>query len=314
MAEYLIGLDCGGSHTRGVLADGDLTVLARSDGGPGNPLSAGFPVAARSYGVVIRALLRRARLGSADVAAVGLGAAGAGRAAERTRIEAVLRRILPKARLRVDTDGLIALLGATRGEPGIIVIAGTGSFVLGIDRRGRQVRGGGWGPILGDEGSGAALGREALRAVLRAEDGREPPTVLRRAVLEHFGVAGPAQLVTRLYEAPPPPSELARLWPALAEAARKGDRVARAIVRQGGIELAATVEAVARRLSLDGEIPLILAGGVLSRDSLLRRALVARLRRRLPRARLRAAAASPEIGALYLARVKATRARRPRHA
>ena len=301
MARYFVGLDCGGTRTRAVLVDQRLEILARAAAGPGNPLSAGMSVAARSYRTVLRRLLARAKLEPRDVSAVGLGAAGAGREAERRRVARVLRRLAPSARIRVASDGFIALLGATAGKPGLIVIAGTGSFVLGIDRRGRQARGGGWGPLLGDEGSGATLGRAAVAAVLRAEDGREPPTRLRRLVLSHFRVRTPLELVTRIYGDPPPAREYARLWPGLVGAARGGDPLARRLLREGGEELAETAEAVARRLDFGaGEFPLVLAGGLLGSDSPLRRALVARLRRRLPRARLAPPLAPPEIGAVYL--------------
>jgi N-acetylglucosamine kinase-like BadF-type ATPase len=303
MRRFWIGLDCGGTRTRGVLADDTLQVRARAEGGPGNPLSAGMPAAARAYRTTVRRLLRSSGVPADRVRGVGLGAAGAGRPEEQRRIRAVLERLLPGAGVRVDTDGMIALLGATRGAPGIVVIAGTGSFVLGIDRGGARVRGGGWGPLLGDEGSGAALGRAAIGSVLRAEDGRGPRTTLRGRVLEHFGATDVGDLVGRIYRDPPPAAEFARLWPALVEEARGGDAAARSILRRGGADLAETVEAVARRLDFGrGRFPLIVSGGVLSGDSLLRRTLVRRLARSLPRARLRTAAAPPEIGALYLAR------------
>src|SRR5688500_15810821 len=169
---YFIGLDCGGTRTRGVLADSQGRILARARGGPGNPLSAGMTTASRSYGTVLRRLLAKADLAAKSISAVGVGAAGAGRDAERIRIERSLRRLVPKARIFVDSDGMIALLGAIGAGAGIIVIAGTGSFVLGIDHLGRRARGGGWGPILGDEGSGSTMGREAIQSVLQAEDGR----------------------------------------------------------------------------------------------------------------------------------------------
>jgi N-acetylglucosamine kinase-like BadF-type ATPase len=301
MARYVVGFDCGGTSTRGVLVDGKREVLAHAAAGPGNPLSAGMAVAARSYAAVFRRLLEDAGLEPRQIGAVGLGAAGAGRPAEQRRIRAVLRALAPAARIRIDSDGLIALLGATQGRGGIIVIAGTGSFVLGVDRRRRQARGGGWGPLLGDEGSGATIGRAAIQAVLRAEDGREPPTKLRRVVFGHFGVRSCADLVTRIYAKPPTPRQSAELWPGVLRAAGSGDSTARTLLEQGGAELAATVEAVAARLDFGAvDFPLILSGGVLQNDSPLRSTLLRRLRRSVPRARLAESAAPPEMGAVFL--------------
>ena len=302
-AEYYIGLDCGGTKTRGVLADEQLRILARARGGPGNPLSSGMRVAVSSFRSVIGRLLNKTGLRRGDIAALGIGAAGAGRRAERLRLERALKRLVPRARILVESDGMIALLGATLGKAGIIVIAGTGSFVLGMNTRGRTLRGGGWGPLLGDEGGGATLGREAIQAMLRAEDGREPATALRKAILSHFHVRTPGELVTRVYRRPPTPREYARIWPLLLREAGRGDRVARSILIKGGEELGETIEAVARGLKFtDREFPLIFAGGVLSRDSLLRQTILRRLRRSLPHAVPVPAVAAPEIGALHLAR------------
>jgi N-acetylglucosamine kinase-like BadF-type ATPase len=248
-------------------------------------------------------MLNKTGLGRADIAALGIGAAGAGRRAERLRLEKALKKLVPRARILVESDGMIALLGATLGKPGIIAIAGTGSFVLGMDSRGITLRGGGWGPLLGDEGGGATLGREAIQAMLRAEDGREPVTALRKAILCHFKVRTPGELVTRVYRRPPTPREYARIWPLLLREAGRGDEVARSILIKGANELAETIEAVARGLKFtDRKFPLIFAGGVLSRDSLLRRSIVRRLRRSLPGAVPAPAVAAPEIGALHLAR------------
>ncbi len=301
MKKYCIGLDGGGSRTRGVLSDAAGVILARASAGPGNPLSAGMRIAARSYRIAIGRLLCKAQLDPADVSVVSVGVSGAGRASERNRIEKVLHGLLPRARILVDTDAKIALLGATKGAPGILLICGTGSIVMGMGKDGKTARAGGWGLILGDEGSGAALGKEAVRAVLRAEDGRGKPTLLKELVLHHFHVHNIDDLITRVYRTLPPPRKYAKLWPDLLAVSRKGDRAARAILRQGGEDLAETVEAVAARLEFGKTIPLILAGGILGCDSVLRRSLLRRLRSSLPRANVMPAAAPPEIGALLVA-------------
>ena len=301
MDRYYIGLDCGGSKTRGVLADKDFRIIARAGGGPGNPLSAGSVEAFRTYRSVIRLLLAKGRLEAGAITAVGLGAAGAGRMAEQEKIERILRKLLPRATITVSSDGVIALLGATRGEPGIIVIAGTGSLVLGVNRQRTIARAGGWGYLFGDEGSGATLGREAVQAVFRAEDGRVPATSLRSLILGHYNVRTIDELITHLYRKPPSAREYARLWPALWMAARQKDAAAQSILRRGAEELGKAVEVVARKLNLKGPIPLILACGVLSQDSLLRRSLVSQLKRRMPKLRVTEAISPPEIGALHLA-------------
>lgn len=299
---FCIGMDCGGSRTRAVVGGRPDGILARASAGPGNPLSAGFSAAARAYETAISLLLSRAGLQPDAIAAVAVGAAGAGRPAERRRIAATLKRILPQARIAVDSDAVMALLGATMGKPGIIVISGTGSIVLGMGEDRAMARAGGWGLLLGDEGSGGNLGLEAVKAVLRAEDGLGPATRLKAAVMRHFKVSTPAGLITRVYRRPPTSGEYARILPALLAAARSGDRVARALLRRAGEQLAELVEAVAARLHVHGTVPLILSGGVLSCDSLLRRTMLRRVRASLPHIRVSKAIAPPEVGALVKAR------------
>src|SRR5258708_21745706 len=104
-------------------------------------------------------------------------------------------------RLTVAHDGFIALAGATAGAPGIIAIAGTGSFCFGRNASGRTARAGGWGYIFGDEGGGFDLTRQALRAALRMEEGWGPPTVLRQRLLEATGAADANDLLHRFYTA-----------------------------------------------------------------------------------------------------------------
>ena len=301
MCEFYIGMDCGGTRTRAVLGDGLARILARATTGPGNPCSAGQEVASRSHELAIDRLLRAAALAPERVRGVCLGAAGAGRPGERRRIAAMLRRRLPNASVTVESDAVIALFGATGGRPGIIAISGTGSIVLGVGEDGAIARAGGWGWILGDEGSGSVLGREAVRAVFRSEDGRLPKTRLKAAVLDHFKVRTPEALIPRIYRRPPLAREYARLWPRLLSASRHGDRVARDILRKGGTELADTVAAVASRLQFTGRVPLVLSGGVLSCDSLLRRSMLRRVRSAVPGVRVTPAVFPPVVGALLQA-------------
>ena len=308
MAQYFIGMDCGGTKTAGVLADRDLHVLERAISGPGNPLSAGIAVASRSYQAVIAQLLSKAGLKPDEVRGLGAGVAGAGQKSERIQVVSQIQPLLPRATISVGTDGLIALLGAMRGKAGITVIAGTGSLVVGMDAEGTVVRGGGWGILLGDEGSAATMGRQAIQAMLRAEDGREAPTRLRSLVLEHFQAELPGELAVRIYRRPPTTSQYAELFPKLLELAEEGDLLARTVIMEGAEELAKIALAVARRLRLERvQMPLALVGGLVSGDNLYRATLLKFLRKLLPRSNSIEPASPPEIGALYLAlgRIKA---------
>lgn len=197
-----------------------------------------------------------------EVAAVGLAGMDTRRDFEIFESEAAPR--IRARRVLVRHDAEIALVGATAGEPGIIVIAGTGSAAGGRNREGRYLRCGGWGYILGDEGSAYWLGKKALSAVLRAYDGRGPETELTGAVMEALSIESPDEIVAKVYIEGMSVKEIASLAPLVTSAAERGDAVARGIVEEAARLLAEHVWALAERLGLGGGEPVKVAtvGGV----------------------------------------------------
>jgi hypothetical protein len=128
------------------------------------------------------------------------GIAGVDRDDEAKTVGAIMRRIGQKSRVLVVNEALIALVAGARDAPGVVIIAGTGSIVYGRNAGGEAARAGGWGHIIGDEGSGYWIGREALAAVMRAADGRGPQTQLTRNILTHFDVADISRLPRIVYD------------------------------------------------------------------------------------------------------------------
>jgi N-acetylglucosamine kinase-like BadF-type ATPase len=126
--------------------------------------------------------------------------AGVDREADASIMRALMRRIGYKARIVIANDALIALVAGVGSAPGVVLIAGTGSIAYGRNARNEAARAGGWGYVLGDEGSGYWIGRQALRAVVRASDGRGPQTSLTPLVLEHYGAAQASGLVHAIYD------------------------------------------------------------------------------------------------------------------
>ena len=163
----------------------------------------------------------------------------------------------------IANDGELVLAAGTPDGWGVGVISGTGSIVLGRHPAGEMARAGGWGHILGDEGSGYAIGIAALRAVMCAFDGRGPQTALTAPVLAHWELPSPTALVGRVYREDVGPADIAGLARLVDAAAAGGDAVARTILAGAGRDLAITVEAVVRRLALPAPTPCALAGGVL---------------------------------------------------
>ncbi len=200
-----IGIDGGGSGCRAAVARGDGPVIARAEGGPAN-IATDPDGALRAILACAEAALRQAGGSQADLRAAhaGLGLAGANARGAAQRLLAAL----PFAAARVETDAIAAALGALGGQDGILAALGTGSvFVRGQDGALRQF--GGWGFVLGDEGSGARLGRSALARALRAVDGLEETTPFLAALLDSFG--GAEGVVSFSLSASP--AEFARLAP-----------------------------------------------------------------------------------------------------
>ncbi len=262
--DLVVGVDGGGSRCTAVLARatpaGGLVELGRGHGGAANVLSSGPAAAGASILAAIDEAFARAGLSRRRAAAGCLGLAGVGRPAERGQAEAWAAAAAVAERVIVVTDAELVLAG----EPpwGVALIAGTGSLAIGRAPNGQTARCGGWGPLLGDEGSGYAIAVSALRAVARMADGRGPPTDLAARLTRRFGAADAAGLVTILGNAAPR-REIAAAAADVVTAADAGDAVAAAILATAGDELATQVAVVARRLGLPpGNYPLRIAGGL----------------------------------------------------
>jgi N-acetylglucosamine kinase-like BadF-type ATPase len=186
-----------------------------------------------------------------------------GRADDREVFYDWLRQQWPGAAFRVANDAELVLAAGSDAGWGLAVIAGTGSIAYGRNAAGVIIRAGGWGPLLGDEGSGYAIGRAALRAAVSSHDGRAAPTSLLAAILAYWNLSDATALIGKAYRPPLAASEVASLAVLVEDAAQAGDAVAAAILAEAGNDLAVTAAAVAWRLGLAGETPCAVAGSVL---------------------------------------------------
>jgi glucosamine kinase len=291
------GIDAGGSRSETVIVDAKLAVLARSAG----PAAAVRRDNVAAVSQVLAAGLQEAlaAAGRPAVEALVVGAAGAGRPAERHALEAALRERQVARRIRVIGDGEIALESAFGETAGILLIAGTGSIAYARDRAGTVRRVGGLGWQLGDEGSGYALGREGLAAAGRAAEGRGPATLLLDLILRHTdspaldGLVDWAQAAQR--------NDVARLAPLVCDAAREGDLVAQELIEKAAADLAAHVETLMRRITPDTPEGIALTGGLLTQDALFRSRTIAALERVAPRIPVIQRTVDPALGAAALA-------------
>ncbi|AIJ23208.1 N-acetylglucosamine kinase [Amycolatopsis methanolica] len=257
-----VGIDVGGTSSRCVAVDTAGKVLARG-GGPGSNVHRhGIPEAAQRAVTLVRRTLAGA--GSAD-GPVHAAVCTAGLDTEETArtFAAVLRDLAPEVVWRLENDAVAAWKGAFgAGESGVVAICGTGAVAF-ARHDGRQARAGGWGAALGDEGSGYDMGRRALLALLRHQDGMGPATSLREPVLNHLGLSRTESIIDHVHFHMQP-SHVAALAPLVLGQAGEGDEVAVSVVDGVARSLAGMVAAAARtvRGNEEREIPFSLAGGV----------------------------------------------------
>src|SRR5438094_6133509 len=198
LRQLVVGVDGGGTRTRAAVLNNGR-VLGEGSAGPSNPLRVGIANGATAIREAVDKACAAALIHRDDLVAAGVGLAGVRRKDIRTRMRDVLIETLGIKNIELVSDGDIALYGATDGQPGVVVISGTGSIAVGINRQGKRVYAGGWGPVAGDEGSGSWIARRALQAVARATDGRGPATSLTEPACEFFQVATPDDLATAIY-------------------------------------------------------------------------------------------------------------------
>ena len=302
-APYVIGIDGGGTRTTVALADVHGGEVLRRTGPPGlvDPRD---PAASAD---VLVALISEARAAvgiEGPAAALCAGLAGVGNAAEREVVCASLAARDVAQKVVVVGDGETALEGAFAGGPGILVIAGTGSIAYGRSEYGRVARCGGWGMMVGDEGSAFGTGKAALVAALRAYDGRDPATQLLPAVLDHLGLRTPGEIPPWAGRAEK--SAIAALAPLVARVAAAGDERAEQLVAQAAQELAGLVAALSERLGPWAEKPAVVFFGGMFRTPGFPQRVEAALAEAVPGGvRIREAAEDAVGGALRMARALA---------
>ena len=234
------------------------------------------------------------------LSALVVGVAGVGRRDEREQLAAALEDRDIADDVVVETDAEIALEDAFNGGAGIILIAGTGSIAHGRGPSGTRARCGGWGPKLGDEGSGAWIGRRALGIICAAHDGREPATALTGAILTAAQLNEPEELIP--WAAAADAKTLAALAPVVFSAA-SSDARAKALVDLAAEELVLHVRALSLRLFGDerADVQLAFAGGLMKKSSPLRKRVEHRLKSAVPGAHVRSEAIVAARGAVKLA-------------
>lgn len=301
--KYLIGLDGGGTKTKCVLTDFNLNPLYECQGGPSNFLIIGNqPVSETILSLVLKSIAQ-SNISVEDIASILIGTTGAGRESDAEKLKTDFIQYAYSQgysfnSFNVDSDARIALEGAFSGAPGSLLIAGTGSVIFGKDRNQKIHRVGGFGRLIGDEGSGNTLGREGLNRVAKEFDGRGDKTLLTELLVRDFGITNSSQLITEVYRNN---FDIASFAPKVIEAAQNGDKIADRILEEESNELLLHVKSI---FSMMGEekLKLCLMGGTIANDNYYSAMLKKKIEFSLPNIKVVSVENPPEIGAALMAK------------
>jgi N-acetylglucosamine kinase-like BadF-type ATPase len=264
--KYIIGMDGGGTKTRCIIADIEGEVLYECTGGPSNFLIIGVMPASKNIFSLLKQCMNKLKISCRDIDILLLGTAGAGRMNDARKFETAFKKYLKEKNIilkkfMVESDAKIALEAAFPGTPGCILIAGTGSIIMGKDSDGNIYRAGGFGRHLGDEGSGYVLGRKALIAAAKEYDGRGTATLITKLLKEKFKINSAEDLIAEIYHKK---FDAASAAPLLLEAAELNDHAALKIIDEEIEELLEHIKAMGAKIKI-AELNVALAGSLLDK-------------------------------------------------
>lgn len=270
--DYIVGIDGGGTKTEAVVIDTSGNRLFGCTGESTNSKAIGFEQASRHLEAVLDKVLQHEACASERCLAVCIGMAGTDTAEEKQAVEAVLRayqtRVGAAFEVFVRNDAEIVLMASLRREYGIAVVSGTGSIVFGCTPEGRRYRVGGWGHLLGDEGSGYQIGLHALQAVMRSHDGICPATALTDMIRRTYGLDSITELKTYIYGPDIRKKDVAAFAELCINASKQGDAVAVRIIEGAAAELAVAAAALVRKDAWFPDSDLVTTGSVFKHSPL----------------------------------------------
>lgn len=258
-----IGIDGGGTKTTAVIGDESGHLLAVAKGSSGNLTAISTEQLYTLLNELINQLLKKTGSVLTDVKLVFAAMAGADRQAEQQKVYDAFKQSPVLEKLKIQSDIHAALAAGTWGREGTLLIAGTGAIIFGYEQR-NTFRVGGWGYLLGDEGSGYHLGKLAIRSVLEAHDGKASLKPFQEKILTHFNVLSPDQLITKIYGSPNPVTAISSVSRIVLDAIEE-NQLAKSIV---GAAQEALIELIENAYSrIDRRKPVVLHGGLFSNNA-----------------------------------------------
>ena len=264
---YFIGIDGGGSNLRVVVVDENMQIQVTARRGTANPSIIGREQSAALVQDALREVLAQ---NHEPILGVGIGIAGASAVYARDWLHSVIHAVLPDVHIAAASDNEIALVGANGAREGVLLLSGTGSVILGVNANGESLQVGGWGYLLGDEGSGYWIGMQALQLITKVFDGQyQGETSLKQRIMDELKLEKSTDILAWLYgQKPTPVPHVAQLSRLVLEAAEAGDVPAQNIITQAAAALVHQASAAIRQLKID-KPRFAFAGGLLESQNRL---------------------------------------------
>lgn len=299
---YVVGVDGGGTKTNVVVFGENVGVVGAATSGPANHRSVGMDTASANIAQAISGALQAANVSLTHITAIIMCLAGLDTDLDLPVPQWAARALGYTGPTIIENDVVGAWAGATEAQAGIVVIAGTGATGLGMNAAGQLWRTDGWDYILGDSGSGYAIGLAAIRAAMRMLDGRDQPSPLARELHVVYGVNS-AEEMRRLVDSTHfGKFEIAAFAEKVWEVAQQGDTVAQGIFTQAGTRLGESAAAIIRMLNMQAdEFAVSTVGSVFKSEPWVTEPFHRIIRQNALRATFRPPLHSPEVGAALLA-------------
>ena len=304
MGKYVIGIDGGGTASKGITADLSGEVLHRFTGGATN-YNGGKK---KEIDANVYALLKEATVGRkvSDCQAVCIGSAGISNPDVVKYLEEAVKAKGFNCPIMIVGDSMTAHAGALKNKDGIILIAGTGAICFGRKDNGQAMRVGGYGHLIDDEGSAYDIARRMMRDVVRAADGRAEDTILRGLIFERLRISNLGDMISWLYDKERSKKEIASLAALLPEAVERGDKAAMRIVDEAAEALVEMTVPIVEFFG--GKTTVALSGSVLQKDKDIQASYIRKMQERYPDSfgedggvRIQQAEYEADFGAVFLA-------------
>lgn len=302
MRQCVIGIDGGGTKTHLLCVDREGDILAEVYGGSSN-LCSNSEERVRQYLEVLISDMRLALNEEVEIISICLGTAGLIAERSHERLTEILRELFGNIAIQIVGDMETALVANMDHEAGVLVISGTGAIAYGMDLNQETYRSGGWGHLVGDEGSAYWIASQGLRRALKSFDGRGQLTDLYKAFKSYLNCQNHSELVAMIYSPMFNKSKMADLARVVGEVALEGDQIAIQILQEAGIELAHLGASVIRKLTLDdlAQFKVITAGSVLLNNEFVQDSFREALLKLYPQSNIIPIQKSAAYGAVKLA-------------